>query len=484
MVSFRNSVKVGESQQVSDYVLLTHFDIKSLVPWKRRKMMATAVGTAAADYGIGVKVKTHSLNVAAYNDLSGSVTGDVSIDKHNLMRVPVRLHLREGSTKNMLLNLNNLAIVTVDTAVVQKQFEMAVYHGNASSIRRCVEEFDIDVNVADENGATPVFIASCNGHVEAIQVLVELGASINTSMVGGATPLHFAVQEGHVHMATLLTTLGADINAADSIGATPVHVAAQKGYVEVVRVLLEVGGDISAPDYKGSTSLHAAACMGHVAMVQFLVQQGASVNAVMNDGSTPVLLAVQGNQIEVIRALVEVGADLNIAMKEGITPCTMAAEAGHVGVLKALVELGADFNTAMDNGTTPVLIAAQNGHSDILMALYKLGADMKPKFPFSVSEMAQDGDHADAIQLIEKILSKLTSECQLCGSTSKRLKMCSKCEKVRYCSRACQMQDYKEHKRQGCVASKPSSVESSDKAKDLEPEKRLVKHVNMKHHRL
>ncbi len=34
------------------------------------------------------------------------------------------------------------------------------------------------------NGATPLFIASQNGHVEAVRALVELGAAVNQAMVG------------------------------------------------------------------------------------------------------------------------------------------------------------------------------------------------------------------------------------------------------------------------------------------------------------
>ena len=34
------------------------------------------------------------------------------------------------------------------------------------------------------NGATPLYIASQNGHVEAVRALVELGAAVNQAEVG------------------------------------------------------------------------------------------------------------------------------------------------------------------------------------------------------------------------------------------------------------------------------------------------------------
>jgi uncharacterized ferredoxin-like protein len=61
--------------------------------------------------------------------------------------------------------------------------------------------------------------------------------------------------------------------------------------------------------------------------------------------------------------------------------------------------------------------------------------------------LARAHDHAEAVILIEKTLSKMTNECDLCG-----LKVCSRCEKVRYCSRDCQVKDYKKHKKE-CIQS-------------------------------
>jgi hypothetical protein len=74
---------------------------------------------------------------------------------------------------------------------------------------------------------------------------------------------------------------------------------------------------------------------------------------------------------------------------------------------------------------------------------------MKPNsMSFTMKQIAQEYENTEAMQLIDKILTKLTNNCELCGSSSKRLKVCSKCEKVRYCSRECQVQDHKKHKKE------------------------------------
>ena len=111
-------------------------------------------------------------------------------------------------------------------------------------------------------------------------------------------------------------------------------------------------------------------------------------------------------------------------------------------------EHGADIHTLRSDGCTPVLMAARLGHTAVIKALYKLGADMKPDFNCSVTEIAGEYNHTKALQLVEKIMAKLTNECEFCGSSSRRLKLCSKCEKVRYCSRECQVKDHKNHKKE------------------------------------
>jgi hypothetical protein len=86
----------------------------------------------------------------------------------------------------------------------------------------------------------------------------------------------------------------------------------------------------------------------------------------------------------------------------------------------------------------------------MIKLLYKLGADMRPASSLhkTAIEVAQESEQEEAVQLINKIQSKLTNECEGCGCSSRRLKVCSKCEKVRYCSVECQRQDHKKHKKE------------------------------------
>ena len=45
------------------------------------------------------------------------------------------------------------------------------------------------MNQADEDGATPLFIAAHQGHFTVAQLLIDYEAKVNLAMSNGATPL-------------------------------------------------------------------------------------------------------------------------------------------------------------------------------------------------------------------------------------------------------------------------------------------------------
>ena len=87
-------------------------------------------------------------------------------------------------------------------------------------------------------------------------MLLENGETlqlVNQPQEAGLTPLHMASRNGHVEMIRLLLDFGACRDARDHMGVNALHVAAEYGQEEVVEFLLEIGMDIEAQHI--STSL-------------------------------------------------------------------------------------------------------------------------------------------------------------------------------------------------------------------------------------
>ncbi|WP_257281820.1 ankyrin repeat domain-containing protein [Endozoicomonas sp. ISHI1] len=119
-------------------------------------------------------------------------------------------------------------------------------------------------------------LASCQGHKEIVERLINAGANLNVRTKNGATPLYIAAEMGHTDIATLLIESGADLNACTKDGTTPLLIAAQKGNIDIVKLLIEAGADLNADLWDGTTPLLIPVGEGYIDCVEALADAGAN----------------------------------------------------------------------------------------------------------------------------------------------------------------------------------------------------------------
>jgi ankyrin repeat protein len=140
---------------------------------------------------------------------------------------------------------------------------------------RMTRRVNLNNTRANEVGATPFFLAALTADAELLKTLAALGADTRLSNVENSTPLMAAAglatrspgedagTEGEVLEAVqVLLDLGADVNAADNNGETAMHAAAYKNLPKVVKFLAAKGARIDVwnkEDKFGWTPLAIAA---------------------------------------------------------------------------------------------------------------------------------------------------------------------------------------------------------------------------------
>ena len=174
------------------------------------------------------------------------------------------------------------------------------------------------------------------GHLDILRLLVEAGADVNKADNNGETSLWMASKEGNLEVVRLLLDAGANVDKADNKGMTPLYVASYMGHLEVVRLLLDAGADKDKADNNGMTPLYIASYKGHLEVVRLLVDAGADKDKADEYGRTPLLIASQYGHHEVVRLLVDAGADIAKKDKDGNTPLDIAKKKDRTDIIEYL----------------------------------------------------------------------------------------------------------------------------------------------------
>ena len=116
----------------------------------------------------------------------------------------------------------------------------AARDGNIQRVEEILGSDDTDVDDTDQDGATPLILASISGHLPIVQLLISLGANLNhQDRVNGWTSLMQATFYGHKAIISALIDAGADPSITANNGCTALDLATlvDDGNCEMVRLL-------------------------------------------------------------------------------------------------------------------------------------------------------------------------------------------------------------------------------------------------------
>jgi ankyrin repeat protein len=169
-----------------------------------------------------------------------------------------------------------------------------------------------DVNQQNQWGWTALHYAADRDDGDMVRVLAAVrGAdielrSINLQGCGvtaGGTPLYIAAKDGHVSAVQAMVEAEADIEFRDDWLDTPLLAAVLAGHRTVVEALIAAGADINARNMRNETAFIAAARLSQLASAQTLLAARAEVDARDGPGWTALMHAVRNSPAELVTLL-------------------------------------------------------------------------------------------------------------------------------------------------------------------------------------
>ena len=245
-----------------------------------------------------------------------------------------------------------------------------IKNGKIDLVKKKIES-GADVNIKDNDGNSPLILASSEGCIEIVKLLIDHGVGVDVKNNNGDTSLYWAAEKGHSEIVKLLLEHGADVNAKNKDRSTPLHWASCNWRrAEIVKLLIDRGADVNAKDNNGSTPLF----YGSSEIIELLLEHGADVNAKNNYGTSTLYYASKEGHSEIVKLLLEHGADVEVKDVNGRNSLFWASRLGYAETVKLLLEHGADVNIKDKYGETPLILAYRDENTKIVNLLKAHGA--------------------------------------------------------------------------------------------------------------
>ncbi|KAI0451582.1 ankyrin repeat-containing domain protein [Xylaria acuta] len=157
-------------------------------------------------------------------------------------------------------------------------------------------------------------IASSNGHIQVVQVLLEVGVDVNAAVTVSFSDLNeklarflYIEKEENEVIAALQAVLQHITGLRAPLSF--VEVGCVDDFDAVVRVLLDHSADVNLMGGRSRLPLHIAGVYGSQRLVRWMIDAGANVNAVV-DGKTALIDAAGGEELsfDIVQTLLDSGA--------------------------------------------------------------------------------------------------------------------------------------------------------------------------------
>jgi ankyrin repeat protein len=139
-----------------------------------------------------------------------------------------------------LLLTSGASIESMTEATQQRPIHIAAAGCSVGLVRQLCEK-NASLEARDAEGDRALCVAARNGHVAAVQTLLDFGSPLHLRFSVRShedSPLCLAAKGGHLPVVSLLLSRGASVLSKDEIGWQPIRYAAYHGHPDVLETLI------------------------------------------------------------------------------------------------------------------------------------------------------------------------------------------------------------------------------------------------------
>ena len=286
---------------------------------------------------------------------------------------------------------------------------LAIMKGHVE-IAECLaeaENCDISISEETERQRSPIHLASENGYLNLIKILIRRGAEVNIQDKLEMTPLPWSSYGGHFESVKYLLSHGAAVNASDSMGRTPLFRAAEHQHYEVVQILLDSGAFLIHADHNQWTALFHSVVCGHTEMMKLLLKNGIDVNIQSDDGETVLHIALSRLRRDVLTTL-RTGCDVDVYSRAVAMPTQSVHEAIHLEedtlqTVHLLLDYGADVNICTQRNCAPICLAARDNRRDLMLLFIRAGVNIHNHMTHLVTNDIKHCESACCDEIVQEL---------------------------------------------------------------------------------
>ena len=326
----------------------------------------------------------------------------------------VQLLLKAGARTSIVDGLNNTALI------------LAATHTTGPDILTMVLDCDqpVDLNWKGDKGRTAVHWAV--GDPDSLSVLLENSSAgmldIDVEDDNAATPLLLAIAHEQPESARLLIEAGCNIEKLHFDGRYPIHHTSIYGDVATLDLLLRLGVNPDTLTEDGRPPLILATIEGHTDVVKLLLQNNCKVNLVYKNAITPLYIATDHSFYDIMALLLNAAAEPDLIGVDKLSPVMTCLLKNDVRGLIMLLQANADVDCTVDrHGNRPLHVSIVNNNVVMMSLLAQVECDVN-----YVRSMLAQGTVpfflrcVSAIAVLEKLASRPCLLQQLCRQVIRR----------------------------------------------------------------